>query len=501
MVLLKTAAFKAYIDKFNNNDEELYVPYINNASAWDWLEANIPFFECPDKNIEETYYFRWWTYRKHIKNTPDGFVISEFLPNVPWAGTHNTINASAGHHIYEGRWLKDSRYLEDYIRFWYKKGGALRSYSSWLTDAVWQFCAVSGDLGLALELLPDFVSDYREREKTNLHPSGLFWSSDDRDAMEYSISGDGLRPTLNSYMYACARAISKIGKIAGKTNIAAEFEAKAAALKKLIQEKLWDGASGFYKVFPIDSKDRAIDDWSFGALDKNRNVREQIGFIPWYFNLPDPGYESAWAQITSNDGFFAPFGPATAEQRHPMFLYKAENHECLWNGQSWPFATSQTLTAFANLLRCYKQNYVDKTDYFKLLSIYTMSHRLEKDGKEVNWIDENLDPLTGSWTSRAILKKWGWPRVKGGYERGKDYNHSTYCDLIISGLIGLLPNAGGAPDINPLVPDEWDFFCLDSIRYHGKSLTVIYDKDGSRYGKGAGLTVFLDGEAHIRELI
>ena len=25
---------------------------------------------------------------------------------------------------------------------------------------------------------------------------------------------------------------------------------------------------------------------------------------------------------------------------------------------------------------------------------------------------------------------------KGGKERGKDYNHSTFCDLIINGLIG-----------------------------------------------------------------
>jgi len=28
-------------------------------------------------------------------------------------------------------------------------------------------------------------------------------------------------------------------------------------------------------------------------------------------------------------------------------------------------------------------------------------------------------------------------RDKGGVERGKDYNHSTFCDLIITGLVGL----------------------------------------------------------------
>ena len=40
--------------------------------AWDFLKENIPLFDCPDKDINEIYYFRWWTYRKHIEETPDG---------------------------------------------------------------------------------------------------------------------------------------------------------------------------------------------------------------------------------------------------------------------------------------------------------------------------------------------------------------------------------------------------------------------------------------------
>ena len=51
----------------------------------------------------------------------------------------------------------------------------------------------------------------------------------------------------------------------------------------------------------------------------------------------------------------------------------------------------------------------------------------------------------GDWISRTILERWKkekndkgeeWPMNKGGKERGKDYNHSTFCDLIINGLIG-----------------------------------------------------------------
>ena len=38
------------------------------------------------------------------------------------------------------------------------------------------------------------------------------------------------------------------------------------------------------------------------------DVRELIGYTPWYFNLPDKeiGYEVAWAQVTDSSGFKAP---------------------------------------------------------------------------------------------------------------------------------------------------------------------------------------------------
>ena len=112
-----------YIDNFNKNDIELYQQFISNAHAKSFLFDNIPLIDLPNKYIEETYYFRWWTYRKHLKKTEDGFVITEFLPEVNWSMKHNTINCPAAHHIYEGRWLRDPKYVSDYINFWLKNSG------------------------------------------------------------------------------------------------------------------------------------------------------------------------------------------------------------------------------------------------------------------------------------------------------------------------------------------------------------------------------------------
>ena len=241
VMLIDMGIGKSYIEKFNNDDEENVIQSIDNASAWGWLSDNMPFFECPDPHIEETYYFRWWVYRKHIKQTPDGKIITEFHPTVPWAGKHNSINCAAGHHFYEGRWLADRHvFLNDYALFWFRKGGNLRAYSTWLVDAIWNTCLVSGDFSLAIDLLPDFVQNYQAWEHEHLHASGLFWSIDDRDGMEYSISGPGLRPTLNTYMYADALAIARIARMAGRPEIEAAFLAKAETLKRLVEERLWD---------------------------------------------------------------------------------------------------------------------------------------------------------------------------------------------------------------------------------------------------------------------
>jgi hypothetical protein len=197
-------------------------------------------------------------------------------------------------------------------------------------------------------------------------------------------------------------------------------------------------------------------------------------------------------------GFQAPFGPTTAERRHPGFTVSYQGHECQWNGPSWPFATAVTLTALANVLNDYPQESITRRDYFETLKIYTKSHRLKReDGAVVPWIDENLNPLTGEWIARTRLKSWkdgNWDPGKGGVERGKDYNHSAYCDLIVTGLVGLRPQAGDTVVVNPLLPeDTWDFFCLDGVPYHGRLLTILWDRTGERYQQGKGLRVFADG--------
>lgn len=482
---LSAEAFKPFIDEFNTDDRELVATGISNAKAWDYLRQNIPFFECPDKELEKTYYFRWWTFRKHIRSIPGGrSIITEFLPDVPWAGKYNSISCAAAHHIAEGRWLHDLKLLDDYSSFWFQEGEP-RRYSFPVADALWGRYLVTGQKEPMVSLLPDLVRNYAAWTQEKQDPNGLYWQSDDRDGMEVSVGGSGYRPTINSYQYGDARAISAIAGVAGNQNLAGEFKAKADATRKETLKNLWNEQGQFFETVARNSD---------GTLGKSVGVREQLGYVPWVYGLPEAKHLVAWKQLTDAQGFAAPYGPTSTERRHPGFRLSYEGHECQWNGPSWPFATSQTLTALANVLNGPGTEVISKNDYFSILRGYALSHRLKRaDGKTVFWIDENLNPDTGDWISRTILQRNAGGDVQNLPERGKDYNHSTFCDLVISGLMGLRPRADNTFEVNPLFPASWKYAALDNLQYHGQKVAIFWDSEGTVYGWGRGLTVVVNG--------
>jgi hypothetical protein len=497
--VLAWSDFSSYIAEFNEKDEELYIQQISNSNAGVFLKENIPYFQCPDKELEKTNYFRWWTYRKHIRNTPDGFVITEFLPDVPWAGKHNTISCPAGHHFYEGRWMHNASYLHDYANFWFKGGASPRSYSFWAANSILAFAQVHQEKELAIDLLPYLVENYKAWEESNLCEDGLFWQVDDRDGMEVSVGGSGKRATINSYMIGDAEAIAGIADIVGNRSVYEEYKAKATALKGRLLSTLWDNEAAFFKTLPLNEKEleKLEGSRNMKTFQKYNNetpdlidVRELHGYTPWYFGIPEEKHSAAWKFLLDANGFKAPFGPTSTEKNHPGFRVVYEGHECQWNGPSWPFATSITLKGMANLLRDYNQSVITKNDFINLLRTYSSSHRRINEMRDtVCWIDENVNPFTGDWISRTMLKARGEIPA----EKGKDYNHSAFCDFIISDLVGIRPSMDDTLTINPLVPEGyWDWFCLDKVKYHNKTLTIIWDKDGTKYNRGKGFSIFID---------
>lgn len=490
--LLDPDQFRPYIAFFNSMVPEEPVTTIPNAMAWEWVRFNIPFFSCPDEATEQIYYYRWWTYRKAIQSTPVGYIVTEFLKPVSHAGEYNALSCALGHHVAEGRWLREPSYIDQDIHYWLRGGAGgglaknLHQFTGWVASGVTDLLDVRGDRAAATAYLDALRADYTQWEQERLTPSGLFWQRDVSDGMEESASGGrkvrNIRPSINSCMYGNAAAIARIAGLAGNMDVEGRYRAKAATLRQLVQQKLWNPEARFFET--LDERGQFVP------------VREAIGFTPWYFHLPEKatGYEEAWRQLMDPQGFYAPYGPTTTERRSPLYKLDYVGDDCKWNGPSWPFATTITLRGLANLLNDYPQNAISTADYRKTLAIYTHNHRLKLDGgRVIPWIDENQNPETGEWIARTM-------KIRKGtfYGRGDHYNHSAYCDLIITGLAGLRPSAGDTFEVNPLADPAWDWFCLDNVAYHGRSVSIVWDRNGQKFGRGAGLAVYLDGQPAAR---
>ncbi|MEX0332616.1 MAG: glycosyl hydrolase family 65 protein [Puniceicoccaceae bacterium] len=468
---------RRHVEFFNANDPERIVNLVSNRDSMDWLKDSIPLFECSDSEIEEIYYFRWWALRKHLKVVGDYFAYTEFIEldtKAPFIPPERTIASALGHHFRETRWLSEQKWDDSYIRYWLQgKGGEpqghFHRYSSWLIESLWHRAMVTGDWDDLLELYPLLLADYERWKEEKQLQSGLYWQYDVWDAMEESISGSrhekNLRPTINSYMYGNARALVAMARLAGDEETASDLEVEAAELRERVLVQLWNEERSFFEVRSPE-----------GGF---ANVREAIGFIPWYFHLPpdEAEYGEAWKQLVDPEGFWAPWGLTTAERRHPEFRSHGVG-TCEWDGAIWPYATSQTLHAMGNLLRDYEHTPVTRDDYFDAFVTYTRSQYY--DG--IPHIGEYQDETTGQW-------------LKGRNPRSAFYHHSTYADLLITGLIGLRPRADSIIEVDPLLPaGRWEWFRLENVSYRGHNLSIVWDADGQRYGLGPGMHLMVDGE-------
>ncbi|MBO3741133.1 MGH1-like glycoside hydrolase domain-containing protein [Actinoplanes flavus] len=460
-----------------------------------WYRANIPFLEVPDRQIQDVYYYRWKTWKEHLVYTGPqfGWISSEFLDPVSYGAPYGGISAAAGHHINEGRWVRSDRYLDDYINYWLTGPGAGpkpaveavnpnttdwgHEYSFWAASAVWNRYLINGDRAFVTAqqaALQRFYDRWNVQYNAAL---GLYWQVPVWDASELSAAsyqspdpyhgGAGYRPSINAYQYGDARAIAAIAALNGDTATAGTYQARAAALKTAMDNRLWDPQRDFYYHVMRDQNP------GLSRLD----TREHIGFVPWMFGMPDANRSVAWAQVTDPQGFYSAYGPTTAERRSPQFMRDALSGCCRWNGPSWPYATAQVLSGLANLLQDYPaQPYADSADYVDLLHRYALTQY--RDG--VPYVAEAHHPDENRW-------------IYDGRGHSEDYNHSTYVDNVISGLIGVDGRADNAVTIKPLAPASWDYFLLENAPYHGHNLTVLWDRTGTRYGRGAGLRVFVDG--------
>lgn len=217
----------------------------------------MPFFDAEDANLTDTFYFRTYSYHNHIHYAAPPVanytVVTEFYPDVPWAGPLNAISCAAGHHIREGTWLRDRSIIDSYLRYWYAPdGGHPDTYTIWAISAGLGRAAFTGNLTLLDELFPAMAADYLhmfEQQFSLQHR--CYFQQAGREGEENSVGGNGCRPVSNSIVFGEARALAVLAKRAANATALALFQNHTELFQAAVLSRLWHPQLEFFVTLSL----------------------------------------------------------------------------------------------------------------------------------------------------------------------------------------------------------------------------------------------------------
>eukprot|EP00038_Savillea_parva_P005034 m.146395 g.146395 ORF g.146395 m.146395 type:complete len:334 (-) comp11644_c0_seq12:1814-2815(-) len=237
---------------------------------------------------------------------------------------------------------------------------------------------------------------------------------------------------------------------------------------------------------------------------------------PWYFEaVPKENataYAGSWSTVVDPEGLAGPYGLRTAERRAPGYF--SGHGCCFWKGPMWPFETSKAITAAINVMNDYPLvGTMNGSVLYTMLQQYTMAHTpLWKvmnsstsfysnlsTSNVAQWLEPGLGDLwiaeAGSADDALVPGGQPGPAWTDTATQGYRYNHATFMDLVLSGVVGIRPTTNQSSlVVNPLIPAHvLPWWAADGVAIRGRIVTVVFDADGSHYRLKAGLTVWVDG--------
>ncbi|KAF2094936.1 Six-hairpin glycosidase [Rhizodiscina lignyota] len=455
-----------------------HATYVKSFDDPQWYLDNIPFVDFPDQHIQDVYYYRATVIKRHIKwgHEGHGWLFTEFIHPVSWASKLQTIPDSVGHHLVEGRWLRNPNYIKDLILLYTRGGVEVLSgitYTHYLHDAILEHAQATGDVDFLISQLDGMVRTFNLWDVQFNDSIGLYHRTPLSDAQEFSLPGyivggvDGkpvnvwndtrnnfdliwlgpetYRPNFNAYMVAGARAISQVATLAGNSSLSEQWSARAAAIEERMNSFLWEDSIKWWIDVVEGSNIRAVG-------------RQMIGYFPYRFDVGtnETIVKGLEAGLTSEE-FLTEFGPTTLEMTNPYYTaLKNLTYCCVWQGQSWPFSTSVFLDTLAILAREDRSTIATKEFFNEALLTYARTNY--KDG--IPYTAESHYPTIDMWSGDST-------------NHSEHYLHSTYFNNIFTDLIGILPTLDDRFQMHPLVPDNWTHFAIESLPYHGTLLSIL----------------------------
>ncbi len=484
-----------------------------------WFDRNLPHFDCSDPWIRKMYDHRAYVLRKNMLDPKLGRMQWPTQAEGRWRSSWypNVISYGAGHQVREARWLRDPKYWQGHLRTWAEnekadgvypshvtpKGPAGGQYTDWITSTSWDGHLVHPDREFLGQLVEKLAANVRGWQKV-YDPDGdgllmvdsHWWTGMEYQPSffafsDYKTSKDFYQPArpvnlervdLTAYNYGNATAVARIYRLLGRPEQAREFDELAAKIAAAVASKMWRPENDRRFFYSLRADDDAIAD-----------VKEVIGVYPFYFGmLPwGKGYESAWASILDPEQFWTAWPVASASKKCPAYSQvnwpgDGRAMPCMWNGPTWPHANALVMTAMARTIRATRDQGVKDSPLKKehLWALFTSFTRAQYRDQDLGrpWTGEFYNGDNGRWKTAE-----------------RDYNHSTWLDILIPELIGVVPRDDDTLEIDPLLPEHaLTHFVLDGLHYHGHDITIAWDDPApgspDRLADGRkGLDVYVDG--------
>jgi hypothetical protein len=358
------------------------------------------------------------------------------------------------------------------------------SHTQYISESAWQSYQVHGGPATVAKQIGDYATRDTDGELATLdsNKNGLLdtnwnaWTGNDGDAVSFDYRpGKKLDRPESAYVYSGAEAGAAALKLAGDTKGAEALEGKAKTVKDAVLKTLWDPKS---KQLLSKTTDGEFVPW-----------REINNYYPYSVGLmPKPGdkdYNADYAKALdtfADDAQFPIFPFYTANQKDKAEATKAgrpgSNNFSIIN-------STVTFRMLSSVLRNYPTKAVDATWYKKLLYWNAWAHY--QDNGDNRYPDQNEFWAKGSADPQKIdYRSWIHHTQLG-----------TTNWTMIEDAMGLRPRTDNKLELDP-IDIKWDHFAADNLSYHGKNLTITWDKPGGKryYGNSVpeGYSAYLDGK-------
>ena len=273
------------------------------------------------------------------------------------------------------------------------------------------------------------------------------------------------------YLHMNAAALSLIYGCLQDVEQSETFREIAGRIHSAVLTRMWDQDLRFFRDLTPDHT--------------RVPVMSVVGFDPFMAGIAGEEHLGIFEHLSNPREFASAYPLPSVSMDCPLFAADARfagehikgEHGCVWNGPTWPFTNSTVLMSLAEVSRRFGHRHDHL--FADLFGRYT--RLMYRDGDiALPDVVEHYNSLTGAPISQE-----------------EDYFHSSWIDLVVTGLAGLQVGEGTAA-VDP-IPCGLDYFDLDGVVVRGRRIRIAWrDLSAGPDELEPGLSVWVDGQLAAR---